>query len=52
RCSTDAAPWIVVPADRKWARNCIVAAIVRDTLEAMNPTYPKMPWKPSDFTVE
>lgn len=52
RCSTDAAPWIVVPADRKWARNCIVAAIVRDTLEAMNPTYPKMPWKPSDFTVD
>lgn len=52
RCSTAEAPWIVVPADRKWARNCIVAAIVRDTLEAMNPAYPKMPWKPSDFTVE
>jgi PPK2 family polyphosphate:nucleotide phosphotransferase len=52
RCSTDIAPWHVVPADRKWARNCIVASIVRDTLEAMDPQYPKMPWKASDFTIE
>lgn len=52
RCSTDVAPWHVVPADRKWARNCIIAAIVRDTLETMDPQYPKMPWKASDFTIE
>jgi PPK2 family polyphosphate:nucleotide phosphotransferase len=51
RCSTDHAPWHVVPADRKWARNCIVAAIVRDTLENMDPQYPKMPWKASDFEI-
>lgn len=51
-CSTEVAPWHVVPADRKWARNCIVAAIVRDTLETMNPTYPKMPWKASDFKID
>jgi PPK2 family polyphosphate:nucleotide phosphotransferase len=52
RCSTDHAPWTVVPADRKWARNCIIAAVVRDTLESMDPHYPKMPWKASDFTIE
>ena len=52
RCSTDHAPWHIVPADRKWARNAIIAAIVRDTLEAMDPQYPKMPWKPSDFRIE
>jgi PPK2 family polyphosphate:nucleotide phosphotransferase len=52
RCSTQHAPWIVVPADRKWARNCIVAAIVRETLERMDPKYPKMPWKASDFTIK
>lgn len=52
RCSTEIAPWHVVPADRKWARNCIIAAIVRDTLEAMDPAYPKMPWKPSDFKID
>lgn len=51
RCSTEHAPWHIVPADRKWARNAIVAAIVRDTLETMDPRYPKMPWKPSDFTI-
>ncbi|MCZ8314765.1 polyphosphate kinase 2 family protein [Phreatobacter sp.] len=52
RCSTEHAPWHVVPADRKWARNAIIAAIVRDTLEAMDPQYPKLPWKPSDFRIE
>lgn len=51
RCSTEHAPWHIVPADRKWARNAIVAAIVRDTLETMDPRYPKMPWKASDFTI-
>lgn len=52
RCSTDHAPWYVVPADRKWARNAIVAAIVRDTLENMDLNFPKMPWKPSSFTIK
>ncbi|WP_439574982.1 polyphosphate kinase 2 family protein [Phreatobacter sp.] len=52
RCSSELAPWVVVPADRKWARNCIIAATVRKTLETMNPKYPKMPWKPSDFVID
>lgn len=51
RCSTDWAPWRVIPADKKWRRNAIVAAIVRQTLEAMNPAYPKPDWSPSDFKV-
>src|SRR5688572_8708941 len=33
RCSTAHAPWRVVPADKKWRRNAIVAAVVRATLE-------------------
>ena len=45
RCSTAHAPWHVVPADRKWARNAIIAGIVRETLEEMNPAYPA----PKDF---
>jgi PPK2 family polyphosphate:nucleotide phosphotransferase len=40
RCSTAAAPWYVVPSNRKWFRNLAVAGIVADTLEAMNPVYP------------
>lgn len=52
RCSTAWAPWHVIPADRKWARNAAVAAIVRATLEAMSPEYPKPDWNPKDFKVE
>jgi hypothetical protein len=41
-----------VPADKKWRRNAIIAAIVRGTLETMAPDYPAVPWKPSDFVIE
>lgn len=52
RCSTDHAPWRVVPADRKWQRNAIIASVVRRTLEDMAPVYPKPAWKASDFKIE
>jgi PPK2 family polyphosphate:nucleotide phosphotransferase len=52
RCSTAYAPWYVIPADRKWARNAAIAAIVRETLEAMDPKYPKPDWNPKDFKIE
>ena len=52
RCTTAWAPWHVIPADRKWARNAAIAAIVRETLEAMDPQYPKPAWKPKDFKLE
>ncbi|HEX8168350.1 MAG TPA: polyphosphate kinase 2 family protein [Beijerinckiaceae bacterium] len=51
RCSTEHAPWHVVPADRKWARNAAVARIVRATLEAMDPQYPRPDWDPKDFEI-
>jgi PPK2 family polyphosphate:nucleotide phosphotransferase len=51
RCSTKHAPWHVVPADRKWARNAAVARIVRLTLEAMDPQYPEPGWDPKDFKI-
>jgi PPK2 family polyphosphate:nucleotide phosphotransferase len=40
RCSTQWAPWFIVPSDRKWYRNAVVARIVRATLEALDLTYP------------
>jgi PPK2 family polyphosphate:nucleotide phosphotransferase len=52
RCSTPHAPWHVIPADRKWARNAAIARIVCETLEAMAPKYPKPPWDPKDFKVK
>ena len=40
-CSTEVAPWYVVPADRKWYRDWAVAALVRETLEELDPRYPQ-----------
>ncbi|HEY9782577.1 MAG TPA: polyphosphate kinase 2 family protein [Leptolyngbyaceae cyanobacterium] len=39
-CSTSYAPWYVVPANKKWYRNLVIARAIADTLEAMNPQYP------------
>jgi PPK2 family polyphosphate:nucleotide phosphotransferase len=43
---TDAAPWYVVPSDRKWYRNWAVAALLAETLEELAPQYP-----PPDYDV-
>jgi PPK2 family polyphosphate:nucleotide phosphotransferase len=40
RCSTAWAPWFIVPADRKWYRDAVVARIVRHTLEGLDLAYP------------
>lgn len=39
-CSTAYAPWYIVPANKKWYRNLVIARAIADTLEAMNPQYP------------
>jgi len=39
-CSTAHAPWYVVPANKKWYRNLVVARTIADTLEAMGPSFP------------
>jgi PPK2 family polyphosphate:nucleotide phosphotransferase len=41
RCSTDHAPWFVIPANHKWFRNLAVARIVVEHLETLNLSYPK-----------
>jgi PPK2 family polyphosphate:nucleotide phosphotransferase len=40
KCSTDYAPWYIVPADRKHARDYLVLEKIVSTLEEMNPKYP------------
>jgi PPK2 family polyphosphate:nucleotide phosphotransferase len=52
RCSTEHAPWYVVPADRNWVRNVAVSAIVRAKLESMDPRYPKPKWDPKTVVIE
>jgi polyphosphate kinase 2 (PPK2 family) len=41
RCSTDTAPWFVVPADHKWYRNWSVSRLLIETLNEMDPQYPQ-----------
>ncbi|MEP6981378.1 MAG: polyphosphate kinase 2 family protein [Nakamurella sp.] len=44
RCSTTVAPWFVIPSDHKWYRNWAVAALLLETLEAMDLHYPSAPY--------
>ena len=41
RCSTEYAPWHIIPANRKWYRNMVVADIVEKTLRDMDPQWPE-----------
>ncbi len=41
RTSTERAPWYVVPANRKWYRNIVVAQTIVDTLEGLEMSYPE-----------
>ena len=40
KTNTEHAPWLVVPSDRKWYRDLAVADVLRETLAAMDPSWP------------
>jgi polyphosphate kinase 2 (PPK2 family) len=40
RCNTKAAPWYVIPSDRKWYRNWAVTKLLLEHLEALDPKWP------------
>lgn len=52
RTSSAYAPWYAVPADRKWQRNLIVASVLVEALEAMNPRYPEVSFDRVQIRVE
>lgn len=47
RCSTEVAPWHLVPSGRKWYRNWAVAALLTEQLRALDLDWPK-----ADFDVD
>jgi PPK2 family polyphosphate:nucleotide phosphotransferase len=47
RCSTDVAPWHIVPADRKWYRNWAITQLLIEALEALD-----LGWPEADFDVD
>ena len=40
--ATEDAPWYVVPADNKWFTRLVVSAVIVDTLEKLDLSYPKV----------
>ena len=46
RTNTEAAPWHVIPADRKWYRNLAIGHLLLDALGRMDPQWPE-----ADFDV-
>lgn len=46
RCSTEPAPWYIVPSDRKWYRNWAISQLLLETLTGLDPQLP-----PVDFDV-
>lgn len=41
RCSSEAAPWYIVPANKKWYRNLVIAETIVNTLEGLKLKYPQ-----------
>lgn len=52
KTSKPEAPWYVIPANKKWARNLLVARIVVDRLEELHLSYPKVDFDPSQIEID
>ncbi|MEL7040403.1 MAG: PPK2 family polyphosphate kinase [Pseudomonadota bacterium] len=52
RCSTEHAPWYVIPADSRTRRNAMIARIVRGALEDMQLEWPDPGNRVDDFDFE
>ena len=52
RTSTAEAPWFVVPADKKYLRDLLVAEVVTEALEGLDPQLPGPPAELEDFMRE
>ncbi len=46
------APWYVIPANKKWARNLLVARIVVARLDELHLSYPKVNFDPSQIEID
>ncbi len=52
RCSTEYAPWYVIPAEHKWFRTLAVSQLLRETIEDLKPKYPKPDFDPELYRPE
>jgi len=42
KCSTEHAPWYIIPSDRKWYRNLVISQIIAETLRSLDMTWPPL----------
>jgi PPK2 family polyphosphate:nucleotide phosphotransferase len=52
KCSTENAPWYVIPSNKKWFRNYAIGQIINDTLAGLNMELPKPPFDPKKITID
>lgn len=52
RCSTEKAPWYVVPSECRWYRDLVVARTLLNTMRKMELRYPEATFDASKITIE
>ena len=52
KCSTDWAPWYVIPANKKWYRNLVITECIVETLEGLAMKFPKSKTNMSKLIVD
>lgn len=51
RCSTPHAPWYIVPAERRWYRNLVIASVLVETLSGLRMEHPKPDFNPGAIEI-
>lgn len=50
KCSSDASPWFIVPAENRNFRDVMIASTIRDALRELDPDYPEPTFDESVYT--
>ncbi len=50
-CSPDHAPWYIVPAEKRWYRNLLVASVLKETFDGLKMRLPKPTFDPSKIVI-
>lgn len=51
RCSTQHAPWYVVPAEKRWFRDLVMATVLVETLESLDMRFPVPTFDPAAISI-
>ena len=52
KCSTEWAPWYIIPANKKWYRDLVVGETIVKTLKGLNMKYPDLKIAPGKIKIE